>query len=204
MKHNRAMALALGLALMLPVAAWAQTAYTNRSVNMRAGPNQEFPRVMLLPAGAAVFVHGCIDGYTWCDVTAGPERGWIYADYLSYPYQNQPVTVISGGALLGLPLITFSIGSYWDSYYRNRPWYGSRSTWYDRSPNWWYRAPPQRAHRPVVRPYPQYRGDRQYSDRDRRPQQYSQPRQTVRPRTERPATGEMDRSSKSERTYTQQ
>ena len=43
----------LGLAAMLPAAAMAQTtAYTNQNVNMRAGPNAQFPLVTSLPAGA--------------------------------------------------------------------------------------------------------------------------------------------------------
>ena len=69
-----------------------------------------------IDASSQVCVIGCVEGYRWCDVTAGPNRGWVYAQFLSYPYQNQPVPIISGGAILGLPLITFSIGPYWDSY----------------------------------------------------------------------------------------
>ena len=90
-----------------------------------------------------VTVIGCVDGWRWCDVVAGPNRGWVYAQFLSYPYQNQPVPIISGGAILGLPLVTFSIGPYWDNYYRGRPWYGNRSYWYNR-PTPYYRPPPPR------------------------------------------------------------
>jgi uncharacterized protein YraI len=160
----------LGVALALPVAAHAATAYTNANVNMRAGPNPEFPLVATIPAGAPVYVNGCIAGYTWCDVTVnGYDRGWIYADYLSYPYQNQPVTIISGGPTLGLPIVTFSIGNYWDSYYRQRPWYSNRGYWYARPSNWWYRDPPRYYSRPVVRPYPggRWDNDRRWHD-DRR------------------------------------
>ena len=84
--------------------------------------------------------------------SAGPNRGWVYAQFLSYPYQNQPVPIISGGAILGLPLITFSIGPYWDNYYRGRPWYGNRSYWYNR-PTPYYRPPPPR-YQPVPQPRP--------------------------------------------------
>jgi len=154
----------LGLALLLPVAAFAQapystTAYTNRQINVRAGPNAEFPQVTWLPAGVAVHVNGCVEGYAWCDVTAGSERGWVYADYLSYPYQNRPVSVYSVAPVIGFPLITFSVGSYWDSYYRHRPWYGNRAYWYGRPANWWYRAAPPRPYQPVVRPYTPYHGN---------------------------------------------
>jgi uncharacterized protein YraI len=137
--------------LALPIAAWAQVAYTTQAINMRAGPDRAYPQVAWLPSGVAVNVVGCVDGYRWCDVAAGPNRGWVYARFISYPYQNQPVPIITGGAILGLPLITFSIGPYWDNYYRGRPWYGNRSYWYSR-PTPYYRPPPQYYRPPPPRP----------------------------------------------------
>ncbi|HET7262922.1 MAG TPA: SH3 domain-containing protein [Casimicrobiaceae bacterium] len=155
MARRRVMALIIGLALLLPAAAaTAQMAYTNHDVNLRAGPNRDFPLVTWIPGGVQVYVNGCLDGWTWCDVTAGPDRGWVYANFLSFTYDGQPVTIISAGPVLGLPLISFSIGTYWDNYYRGRPWYGNRSSWYHRPPNWWVRPPPPRPSRPVVRPPP--------------------------------------------------
>lgn len=151
---RRATIAALFALALLPAAAWAQFAYTNRDVNLRAGPNREFPLVMWVPGGVQVYVNGCIEGWTWCDVTVGDQRGWVYADFLSYDYYGQPVTIVSGGVLLGLPLITFSIGSYWDSWYRYQPWYGNRYYWYNRPPTWWYRPPPPPPPRPIVRPPP--------------------------------------------------
>jgi uncharacterized protein YraI len=146
---------ALFALVLLPAAASAQFAYTNRDANLRAGPNQEFPLVMWVPGGVQVYVNGCVDGFTWCDVTVDQERGWMYADFLSYDYFGQPVTIVSAGPSLGLPLITFSIGSYWDNYYRYRPWYGNRNYWYNRPPSWWYRPAPPPPPRPIVRPPPQ-------------------------------------------------
>jgi uncharacterized protein YraI len=153
MNRKQALGWILGVAMLAPIAAFAQEAYTNRTTNMRAGPNPQFPLVASIPAGAYVQVNGCVEGYSWCDVTAGPQRGWVYADYLSYPYRNQPVTVISAGPSLGFPIISFSVGNYWDSYYRGRPWYGNRAYWYGRPANWWY-TPAPRYYQPVVRPWP--------------------------------------------------
>ena len=141
-KHSLGCSMLLVATLALPAAAWAQVAYTTQAVNIRAGPDREYPQVAWLPSGVSVNVIGCVEGYRWCDVAAGPNRGWVYARFLAYPYQNQPVPIISGGAILGLPLITFSIGPYWDNYYRGRPWYGNRSYWYSR-PTPYYRPPPQ-------------------------------------------------------------
>jgi uncharacterized protein YraI len=169
--------LLLVLALALPAAVWAQVAYTTQAVNMRAGPDREYPQVAWLPSGVAVNVIGCIEDYRWCDVVAGPNRGWVYARFLSYPYQNQPMPIISGGAVLGLPLITFSIGPYWDNYYRGSPWYGNRSYWYNRpEPQPYYRAAPRYESPPYRQPDYRQRYERQPDSRQRyeRQQDYRQ------------------------------
>ena len=87
-------------------------------------------------------VFGCLSDYRWCDVSYGPNRGWVYAGFLSYTYQNRPVVIYQSGSVIGFPIITFSIGTYWDTYYRGRPWYRDRSRYY----NW--RPPPARPYRP--------------------------------------------------------
>ena len=135
----------------LPAAALAQEAYTNRTANVRAGPDRSYPVVAQLPPGAGLQVMGCIDDYSWCDVVFGDNRGWVYAGSLVYPYQSGRVPILGYGAVIGLPIITFSIGSYWDRYYRGRPWYRNRSYWVNRPPPRHYR-PPQRFDRPVGRP----------------------------------------------------
>jgi uncharacterized protein YraI len=127
----------------IPAAALAQEAYTNRTANVRAGPDPTYPVVAQLPPAAGLQVMGCIDDYSWCDVVFGDNRGWVYAGSLSYPYQNGRVPILGYGAVIGLPIITFSLGSYWDSYYRGRPWYRNRSYWVSRPPPPHFR-PPQR------------------------------------------------------------
>ncbi len=129
------------------------TAYTAKNVNVRAGPAVDFPVVAILPPGAPVIVEGCVSDYGWCDVVAGQNRGWVYAGNLVYPYQGQRVPVVNYGAVIGLGVLTFSVGSYWDNHYRGRPWYSQRQEWIDR-PRQGYRAgsrpPPPQA--PVARP----------------------------------------------------
>ncbi|HKF97499.1 MAG TPA: hypothetical protein VKB20_04540, partial [Steroidobacteraceae bacterium] len=44
-------------------------------VHLRAGPDIFFPSVMILPPGAAVQVFGCEQGFNWCDVQFGLNRG---------------------------------------------------------------------------------------------------------------------------------
>ncbi|MEO8849066.1 MAG: SH3 domain-containing protein [Casimicrobiaceae bacterium] len=146
--------------ISIPLGAAAQYAVTTRTVNVRAGPDTTYPLVASLAPGTSVNVGGCIAAYTWCDVYVGNVRGFVYANYLTYPYQTGRVPIYSYGPALGLPLITFSLGNYWDDYYRGRPFYGRRSYWQARP---WHEPAPRfgRDWRP-----PQYYGN------DRRPQRH--------------------------------
>jgi uncharacterized protein YraI len=143
--------LMLIMALCLPAMASAQTAYTTRDVNIRAGPARDYPLVAWVPSGTPVTVAGCYEGWRWCDVIAPPARGWVYAGFLGYPYQGGTVTIASAGPVLGIALVPFSLGVYWDNYYRGRPWYAKRSYWMHRPPPH-YRPPTGSPRPPVVRP----------------------------------------------------
>ncbi|MEP6995865.1 MAG: SH3 domain-containing protein [Acidobacteriota bacterium] len=141
------------LAMAIPYAAFGQTAFTAKAVKMRAGPSPDFPVVSMVRPSVSVQVAGCVDDWTWCDVTAGLDRGWVYAGNLVYPYQGRRVTILANGPVIGLPIITFSIGPYWDSYYRGRPWYGRRSYWIGRPPPpHWIGRPPRPRPPAVIQP----------------------------------------------------
>lgn len=113
--------------------AGAQNAYTAKPMNLRAGPNRDYPMVAQLDAGAPLDVHGCLDGYAWCDVSFEDTRGWLYAGGISFVYNGDRVPLYSYGPRLGLPIITFSLGAYWGNYYRGRPFYAQRNTWAHRN-----------------------------------------------------------------------
>ena len=83
----------------------------------------------MLYAGTPVAIEGCVDGWSWCDVASGDSRGWVPANYLQQEYQGQRVLVPEYGVRIGIPVITFVFGSYWDSYYSHRSWYGNRERW---------------------------------------------------------------------------
>lgn len=136
------------LALGLPTTVLAQLAYTTTTVNMRAGPDPTYPLVLRVYPGTQVNVFGCLDNWSWCDVGVGLDRGWVFAQYLAYPYQGQRVPIYGYGPTIGLPIVTFTIGPYWDNYYRNRPWWSQRSYWYQRPPPPHYRPPPPPSYRP--------------------------------------------------------
>src|ERR1700693_3040334 len=124
--------LGVGFGLVVPGVSLAETAYTTKSVNLRAGPSRDYELVARAPAGVPVDVYGCVDDWTWCDVSLGNDRGWVYAGNLDYPYQDRRVVVFGNGPMIGFPIVTFSVGPYWDTYYRGRPWYSRRSYWVGR------------------------------------------------------------------------
>ena len=172
---TRALRLLLATGALLWGAAWAPgafayTANVVTTVNLRAGPSIEYPMVATLPPGAAVEVFGCEENYGWCDVQLGPDRGWVDAAYLQMAAPSGPVIVADSGVVLGVPIVAFTFGTYWDRWYRGRPWYSRRPYYY----NYWNRyphgrppppphmRPPMRPPRPpVVRPpYPRPPGTR--------------------------------------------
>ena len=151
MKYLKLVAgLAVALAA-LPGVSQAQLAYAAKQVNLRAGPGMEYPVVAILLAGVPVTVQGCVADYRWCDVEAGPSRGWVYGANIVYPYQGSNVPVISYGAMIGIGILAYSVASYWDQHYVGRPWYPQRQRWINRPP------PPHAP--PVQRPAPpEHRG----------------------------------------------
>lgn len=143
----------------LPDMASAQSgqAVINSSANVRAGPAVDYPVVAQAGSGMPVTVYGCLSDYSWCDIGLPGTRGWIYAALLSYPYQGNPVPVLNYGTMIGLPVVTFSIGAYWGNYYRNRPWYHDQRYWHrpppgPRPPSWGGGRPPGHSPGPGPRP----------------------------------------------------
>lgn len=136
-------ATAIGLAV-LPSVADAAPARITANINVRSGPGVQYYRIGLLPAGSPVEVYGCLQGYTWCDVSYGNMRGWVAARYLSVFY-NRNVFVPSR-PIVALPFLSFSY-SYWDNHYRDQPWYAyrprpGRPGWDNPPPRDWRPNPP--------------------------------------------------------------
>jgi len=150
MLRRRLVTSSFGLVLLAALGiASAQNAYTARPMNVRAGPNRDYPLVAQVDAGTPLDVHGCLDGWSWCDVSFDGNRGWMYGGGISFEYNGGRVPLYSYGPQLGLPIITFSLGTYWGQYYRGRPWYAQRNTWAHRN-----FPPPARLARPAGRPQP--------------------------------------------------
>lgn len=120
---------ALSLSLIAIPAVFAADGYVTGNVNLRAGPDSSYPRVTMLQAGTPVAIEGCVDGWSWCDVATAEERGWVAGNFLQEEYQGQRVLIPEYGLQIGIPIVSFAFGSYWDQHYRSRPWYGNRDHW---------------------------------------------------------------------------
>lgn len=152
MKRSTLMACTVAASALWPIASNAQMAYVNKDVNLRAGPAMEYPVVMRLRARVTLSVIGCLPGYQWCDVEVGPNRGWVYAGNIVYPYQGAYVPVHTYGAAIGIGVVAFMVGNYWDDHYRARPWYPQRQHWIDRPHPGYGPGDHRRPPGPVFRP----------------------------------------------------
>lgn len=138
----RRLLLALALLLAVPAASNAATvAVATANVNLRAGPSTVYPVVTTVPAGVQMVTHGCLTGYTWCDISMGNFRGWVAANYIQVVYRGAPVVLSPVVApAVGVAVVSFN-RAYWDTYYATYPWYGS----------WAHYAPPRYAPYPAGR-----------------------------------------------------
>jgi uncharacterized protein YraI len=141
-----ALAALLAAALLGATAAQAASpGYTTANVNMRTGPDIDFPSIGVIPEGDDVFVEGCLRDESWCDVSWGPERGWVYSEYIAFDYRGDTVLLPDVGlSVFSIPIVAFAADRYWDRYYVGRPWYKDRKRWYSYRwrPRAGWRAPP--------------------------------------------------------------
>jgi uncharacterized protein YraI len=133
---KRMLSTALGLALFASTSAFAYDGYVTASVYLRAGPDSGYPSVARLHAGTSVIIEGCVDDWSWCDVSNHDDRGWVSASYLQHEYQGHRVLVPQYGVQIGIPIITFVFGSYWDDHYRSRSWYHDRDRYSHVTPHY--------------------------------------------------------------------
>lgn len=126
--------------------ALAGEGYTVATTTLYSAPDPGYPPIETVPAGARVFVEGCTDGYAWCDVIAGEDRGWLPGNIIQYEYNGGPAFVAGIGAAIGIPIVTFSIADYWGRYYRGRPFWAQHDRWFARP---FAHRPPPVYHGPV-------------------------------------------------------
>ena len=128
------------------VAAQAAPGFSTANVNMRTGPDTDFPSVGVIPEGAPVNVRGCLRDESWCDVIWSGNRGWVFSEYLAFDYRGQ-VTPLPGVGLpvFRIPVVPFLANDYWRRHYVGRPWYKERDRWvkFKPRPREGWRAPPK-------------------------------------------------------------
>lgn len=125
------------------VAAAATVAVATGNVNLRAGPSTAYPVVVVVPVGARITTHGCLSGYTWCDIAFGTYRGWVSANYIQVVYKGGPVVLTPAIApVVGVTVVAFS-KAYWDAYYPAYPWYGRWTSYYRPYPAYPVAPPPR-------------------------------------------------------------
>ncbi|ADY66681.1 MULTISPECIES: SH3 domain-containing protein [Rhizobium/Agrobacterium group] len=139
---------AIALVAMLAAPALAEAAtrgFATANVNMRSGPSTAYPAVVVIPVGAPLTVHGCLSDTPWCDVSFVSGRGWVAGRYIQTTFRQNRVYVEPRYYRdLGVPVITFEAGRYWDRYYRDRDFYRERDRWRRPPPSggYWNAAPP--------------------------------------------------------------
>ncbi|HEU4475185.1 MAG TPA: DUF6600 domain-containing protein [Methyloceanibacter sp.] len=132
---HRLLFVAAGALLILAAAApaTAQPARPNgypvTNVNLRAGPGTYYPVITVVPTHAPISILGCLGDYMWCDVLFGGNRGWMRSIYLKKWYQGYYYGLGDYAPRLGIRVVAFDIGPYWDSNYRERPFYRDRGRW---------------------------------------------------------------------------
>jgi uncharacterized protein YraI len=124
--------------LVAPAAANASTGFATSSGTLRAGPGTSYPRVNSVSRGEELVIHGCTSQYTWCDVTAGKDRGWYLGSRIAFDYQGRRVVVSEYGASSGIVVVSFVFTDYWSAYYVGYPWYGNVFWWNHFGYGWWW------------------------------------------------------------------
>ena len=147
----RLVAVIAAIATLGMASAHAEPAFSTADVNMRAGPDIEFPPVAVIPEGEPVYIKGCLRDKSWCDVVWEDDRGWVYSEYLALDYRGELMPLPDVGLVeFKIPIISFAATDYWGRYYVGRPWYRDRDRWFSyriRSRQGWH-APPSGPRRP--------------------------------------------------------
>ncbi|MGD9712445.1 MAG: SH3 domain-containing protein [Thermomicrobiales bacterium] len=146
MRSLAGVALAMFAMLGGTAAQAASPGYTTANVNIRTGPDVEYPSVGVIPEGDDIVVEGCLRDESWCDVSWAGNRGWVYSEYLAFDYRGETVLLPDVGvSVFRIPIITFAANDYWRRYYVGRPWYKDRNRWIAFRPRpraGWHAPPP--------------------------------------------------------------
>src|SRR3954471_12496167 len=138
---SRQLRVAIGaLALSISCTALAENALTIDTASVRAGPDDSYPEVAVLDAESPIQVMGCLDDWSWCDVTFDGNRGWLYSPDITFEYEGGYVPFYTYAPAFSVPVVAFTVDAYWGRYYHDRPWFRERDQWAHRAIE--HRPPP--------------------------------------------------------------
>ena len=135
-----AAALAAGVSAIAAVPANAAPGYATDRLEVKAGPDYDYPTVAYARSGSRLEINGCLRDWSWCDVTTPRGRGWVIGEDIVAEREGRRIVY---GSAWGVPTFTFNVGTYWDNNYRNRGFYRDRDNWdrrwrdYEPRRNWW-------------------------------------------------------------------
>jgi uncharacterized protein YraI len=95
-------------------------------VDLRSGPDESFPIVASIPSKEHMELEGCLQNWTWCDISWNGQRGWVSGHAIEAIYQNKTSYVADIASTANVPVITYNTGTYWDTHYRTAPFYTQR------------------------------------------------------------------------------
>jgi uncharacterized protein YraI len=130
-----ALVVLLAMGVMGGARAGTMSGYSGVNLNIRSGPSAKFPAVGVLGAGSELTIHGCVKEYRWCDISASGMRGWASGAHIQFLYENRRVYVPAYAAQVEIPIVTFHVSDYWNTYYRDYSFYSEYDRWSDY--HWW-------------------------------------------------------------------
>jgi uncharacterized protein YraI len=127
--HELRISIVAGLAttalFLAPSLAQAAQGVIVQATALHAGPDDQYPPVDEIQAGANVDVNGCLTGFTWCDISFQQDRGWVTGQDLEILFQSRRVRITEATPDV-VPFVAFEFNSYWQQNYPNRPFYRDR------------------------------------------------------------------------------
>lgn len=109
-----------------PALARVYSGWVVRTTTMRAGPDYAYPPVRRIWRNSQVAIFGCLNDWSWCDVGYRYDRGWVAGRNLVANYRGRRQGI---SPYLGIGILSFIFGNYWDNHYRGRAFYNERSRW---------------------------------------------------------------------------
>ena len=126
LKHVAVLLVAGGV-LATPAAAQEEAnGYPITDVNLRAGPGTEYPVLVTVLTDAPITILGCLEDYAWCDIIFEEHRGWMRSIYLAGYYDGEYYLLSDYAPDLGYQTVTFDVAAYWNSNYRDEPFYNDQ------------------------------------------------------------------------------